>query len=118
MTLREIFEKAKQHLLEQGCRSWTETGCKYRGPEEKKCAVGIFIPDEDYRPRFENKLVSNLLDPSSLSYCAGLERTIGPINNDKVRLLCRLQEIHDTYPPSAWSTCLDELDWWVQKRET
>lgn len=29
--------------------------CLYRGPNGKKCAVGMFIPDEKYSPSMENK---------------------------------------------------------------
>lgn len=28
--------------------------CKYRGPNGKKCAVGLLIPDELYDPRMDN----------------------------------------------------------------
>lgn len=38
-------------------KSVAENGrsCLYRGLDGKKCAVGLFIPDELYNPAFENR---------------------------------------------------------------
>jgi len=40
--------------------------CLYRGPEGKKCAVGMFIDDEDYSPDMEETNASKNIEKFSL----------------------------------------------------
>ncbi len=35
--------------------------CLYRGPNGKKCAIGILIPDDKYDPEFENASTSSVI---------------------------------------------------------
>src|SRR5271165_456575 len=37
-------------------RSVRKYNCLYRGPKGKQCAVGMFIPDEQYTPEMEGKV--------------------------------------------------------------
>ena len=62
MTLREIFETVKAHLLAQGKQAADENGqCLYRAPGGLKCAVGCLIPDELYTQKtFRQPLVDVL----------------------------------------------------------
>ena len=56
MTEQEIFDKVTVHLLTQNLKSReTPWGgkCKYRDDRGHKCAVGILIPDELYKPEME-----------------------------------------------------------------
>jgi len=50
-TAQEIFDTVAEHLLKQGKQSKApgDKGCRYRGPDGTKCAVGVLIPDADYR---------------------------------------------------------------------
>ena len=36
--------------------------CVYRTQDDKRCAVGLLIPDEVYTPSFEGKVVSTLVN--------------------------------------------------------
>lgn len=36
--------------------------CLYRGPEGRKCAVGLFIPDENYDPSMEDITATTFFD--------------------------------------------------------
>lgn len=43
-----------EKLLEQDCQALDINGdCKFRGEKGTKCAVGLFIPDEEYDPDME-----------------------------------------------------------------
>lgn len=58
LTRQEIFNRAWQVLVvdQQGKRSLTDDdpyACRYRGSEGRRCAVGVFIPDELYEKAFE-----------------------------------------------------------------
>lgn len=46
---QEIFDKAWDHFITNKSPRAIEAGsCCYRTPEGKKCAIGIFIPDDLY----------------------------------------------------------------------
>lgn len=57
MTNQEAFTAMVQHLRKQGCKSQDEQHqtCLYRGPNGLKCAVGVLIPDEEYRDEWDEK---------------------------------------------------------------
>jgi hypothetical protein len=63
-----IFETVARHLFAQGKPAngeytrivrqdvrYNATGCMYRGPDNTRCAVGVLIPDEAYRPEMEGR---------------------------------------------------------------
>jgi hypothetical protein len=66
MTAQEIFDRVWTHFVVEGNpRSMDEDGdCVYRGPEGQKCAVGIFIPDTEYRSGIEGSDAKALLSGS------------------------------------------------------
>jgi len=46
---------------------WSPSGqCLYRGPDGKKCAAGLLIPDELYNPKMEGAVASTTLTPDLL----------------------------------------------------
>jgi hypothetical protein len=60
MTNQEVFDKVWNHfIVEKNPRSISKYGivCAYRGGAGAKCAFGLFIPDEEYLPEMEGKLV-------------------------------------------------------------
>jgi hypothetical protein len=61
MTDREIFDKVRAHLLNQGVRAMVNDACRYRTPQGMACAVGCLIPEEFYDPMIETGV---------LPYCA------------------------------------------------
>lgn len=107
---REIFETVKAHLLAQKCRSMagpdrlpTTFGCAYRGDGGRKCAVGVLIPDALYFQELEGKLADELCNmrPCPL----GFNPTPG-----QLRLLDRLQRLHDSMDPVIWAQRLDKVE--------
>ncbi len=62
-SLQETFDQVAIHLALQGCKSTsvfkvtgadrTKRQCAYRGDNGCKCAAGVLIPDEQYRPELE-----------------------------------------------------------------
>jgi hypothetical protein len=61
MTLIEVSEKIRDHLIKQKAKSEDSvTGaCKYRSENGLMCAVGCLINDEHYSPMFEGLIAIN-----------------------------------------------------------
>jgi hypothetical protein len=58
MNKQEAFDTACRGIIAQGKKSADETGsCLYRSKDGCKCAIGHLIPDEEYEPRMENKMI-------------------------------------------------------------
>jgi hypothetical protein len=49
-----------QFALQGGPSVSPKNSCKYRGPNNRKCAIGAIMPDELYDPKFESTPVSRL----------------------------------------------------------
>lgn len=55
-TLQEIFDIVSIHLMKQYETSFLKgKTCAYRGDRGLKCAAGILIPNNEYKPEFEKK---------------------------------------------------------------
>ena len=87
--------------------------CQYRGENNAKCAVGIFIPDEVYCSTMENKGIGGLLWHNNLLI------SLMPLETEA---LIELQEKHDKYRKSCLHSedkkqvdadCKSELLAWV-----
>lgn len=86
MTRQEIYDRVKQHLLCQGKRSMRdEEMCAYRGIGGLKCAIGILIPDNEYKPEFDYTV-------ASIEY---LIEDVPALKNADFKLLNDLQKMHD-----------------------
>lgn len=96
MTKQEIFDTVAVHMLAQGKKSENEDGCLYRGPNGTKCAVGVLIKDEIYRPILENRLVCERIIWEALED-SGIE-----MDGDIEQLLMALQETHDHISVQTW----------------
>lgn len=124
MTDREIFNFVKNHLLTQNARAVNEdapgTGCAYRTPDGKKCAVGCLITDGEYTSLIEGAIVGSLrLEygqwvgggfASSGALAEALNRSNIPATPDTHHLLDCLQRIHDSHEPHQWPDLLDRLE--------
>lgn len=100
-----MFDTVVAHLLTQNSVSVSTTGaCVYRGPDNKKCAIGCIIPDEMYTVDLEGKEV-NLLVNNPL-FSVELTTYLSQFN---LGLLVRLQQIHDAHNPSSWYTKLEKV---------
>lgn len=56
MTKQEIFDKVLTHMRQQDCLSMSANGfsCLYKSTDGCKCAIGILIPDDEYKDEFNN----------------------------------------------------------------
>jgi hypothetical protein len=90
MDRQEIFNKVWQHFaVEKNPRSLNYGNCAYRGANNSKCAIGIFIPDECYSEMLEGYGVSSF-DLNLLKSC-GLDLVDGTF-------LSGIQSCHDNVP--------------------
>lgn len=80
--------------------------CRYRGPNGKKCAVGMFIPDEFYSPKIEGYLYSG--EDSDKTVCDFIPELLMlmPLEN-----MSDLQQVHDG---SHSDTTLQDMLTWVE----
>ena len=99
-TLQEIFDKIATHLLTQNKKSYLNGWfCAYRGDNGLKCAAGILIPDDEYKPEMEKKRWSVLIDEIL-------------VENKFANEISLLQSIHDNRSVTKW---YDELINFAQK---
>lgn len=111
MTNQRAFNKAGRHLLKQNKRSVMKRAhrtvkpmCAYRGRGGLMCAVGVLIPDDEYRPSMEGAPIGEV------------ECRV----NDEVDecLLEYLQILHDATHPNGWAKGLKKIasDFGLQTR--
>jgi len=108
MDLQQIFDKSASHLLKQGVRSMREytKWCAYRGQDGLMCAVGCLINDHAYSQSLEGGGVRSQLEVQWALEKSGIE-----FDEDGMvmRLLSKLQLIHDTKEESDWAASLSAL---------
>jgi len=93
LTEQEIYDKACEHLDNQGRRATNvskhkgvELGCTYLNPEGDRCAVGALMTDEELTELQEGDMLGH-------DWANMVERGFAPITYFK--LLRALQEAHD-----------------------
>jgi len=96
MNTQQVFNRVVTHLYTQKRRSYGDlpesenvgyNGCLYRGPDNTKCAVGIFIPDQNYTTEMEGKGATELFE----TFGDRLPKYLA----NSVPLLESLQQVHD-----------------------
>lgn len=93
-TAQQVFNFVAYHLLKQGCKSFIGVSCSYRSADNKRCAVGFLLSDEEYDENLEGK---------ALRYIKYFK------DSQHLDLLYKLQEIHDFYDTEAWHRKLTDL---------
>ncbi len=90
-TAQEVFDYIANHLLTQNAQSKDPNNgaCLYRGPDGKKCAVGILFEDSDYDRNYEGTNWIGLCVDDAFP------------QRHKI-LIHKLQEIHDNMPANHW----------------
>ena len=109
---KELFNRVKAHLLEQGERAhrasqlegFDHYKCWYHLPSGLKCAVGCLITDELYHPDMEG---STIVDEPLYS---GLIDSGIDMGGKAVSILRKLQNVHDHVDPSEWSEAIDRVE--------
>lgn len=97
MTKQEIFDIVWKGILSQGGPSLNHLyGCAYRGENNRKCAAGLLISDEDYTKDYEGEVVSTTVPNKLTEYFES--------KNLNIAFIAKLQSVHD----NAW--CDSETD--------
>lgn len=98
-TPQAIFDQVVAHLRQQGEPALTPSGhCVYRTDLGLKCAIGCLLTDEEYSPHMEGHTINSLCD-------SGFVERLLP----HVKLLRRLQGVHDCHDVSEWELALQEV---------
>lgn len=97
-TAQQVYDQVKAHLLAQNRKSENEEKCLYRGPNGTKCAAGILIGDDEYKPE---------MDGRQCGWVSLVEQGIVPA--DHRFLIAELQNLHDDFSPDRWRIKLEEL---------
>lgn len=116
---REAFDRVARHLLTQKARANQiagEPACCYRARDGKRCAIGCLIADEHYREDLEGCA----LLPSSDEAHPVIEALRRSGVQADIRLLARLQTIHDRKPVNQWRKHLRRLrdEWFAKKKRS
>lgn len=100
LTTQQIFDKVAEHLLTQKERSIKNGKCLYRGPYGLKCAIGALIPDELYKPEWDNECLNSDALPLDLfeAICINYE--------EQSNTLYYLQDLHDAVKTEEWKEAL------------
>ncbi len=102
-TDEEIIVETAAFLIYQGERSnSSDLKCLYRGPNGFKCAVGYWIPDEDYVPSMEMNGIVNMLPILEISGKSKPEFI--KFLKDHVEILNLLQKVHDSMSLGGFSS--------------
>lgn len=103
LTRQEIFNKVWKHaIVEKNPKSLDEwLDCKYRGPDNKKCFLGVCIPDNLYQQRFEGYAADTIFNVIGNKLFD--KRSVG------VHFLHAIQSIHDKSETHHWEELLREF---------
>lgn len=101
LTLQEIYDKVRAHLLTQNAKSIGPGGCRYYGPNGLKCAVGCLVPPDKYSEGIEDQSVFDIRDH--------LQDDIPKEDLNLDYMLQDLQSCHDNHYPVLWPSVLDEI---------
>ena len=105
---QQVFDEVWRHfVVDKNPLSHAGNHCLYRGPDGAKCAIGLFIPDDKYKPEYDKPV----------SETCGYDRVIEIINEVEVELLLQcdrgfvrnLQKSHDTAATRSSRTIPTEL---------
>jgi hypothetical protein len=91
-----LFNKVVRHLLTQKDQSTSGGNCCYRSPDGLKCAAGCLLPDDFDFERYNRDRWSSLVE----------QKLVSGLN---YKLICDLQEIHDSKRIVAWPSYLAAL---------
>lgn len=91
---QEIFNTVVRHLHAQGKPCIVKGICRYRGPDNTRCAIGALILDEFYTPEMEGKGVT--MD----SVWQALQKSLNDSLTGERAFFVGLQTVHDNWPNS------------------
>ena len=95
-------ESMKEHVrnnFKDKSQNISGPGCLYRGPEGKKCAVGLFIPDEFYIPELD-RAEGTLLEGTEVQHILRAYPHLEGFMPLEVKALTGFQTFHDNLSDS------------------
>lgn len=95
-TEQQVFDQVVTHMLTQKTRSSIDGVCAYRGFNNKRCAGGCLMDEDEYAPRFEGCTWDVLIQEHG-------------VPTDHQLLIKALQNIHDRTKPELWAFALYSL---------
>lgn len=98
---QELFDRISKHLLKQNAKSIGIGGCRYRGDNGLKCAVGAIISDKRYSEKIEETNVYN----QEVADCLPVRYQ----GRGSIEFLAKLQKLHDQLPVDLWKQRLEEI---------
>jgi hypothetical protein len=108
-TLQEVFDHVARHLLRQGERcTFAENGngCAMTS-RDMRCAVGSLLgPGEEAVARIDRYLNNSSIGQERVQALVANSLGLDFLHGLTVRLLDRLQGIHDLRSPDTWRTSL------------
>lgn len=109
MSLQTLFDDVANHLLTQRIRAISARhGCSYRGKNNTSCAVGCLISDDIYHESMEGATFEGLIRAYPIVLNNILEKyDLHEYGNVLVKLMPRLQYIHDNVQPTEWPNYLE-----------
>lgn len=94
MTNLDIVRTSILAIIKQGGPSFNVDLCMYRTEDGKKCAAGVFIPDDAYDPKMEGEPWYYVVEKFPMSI---------PFGEDGHRVIGCLQYAHDYVARKEWS---------------
>ena len=118
MNRQQVYETVRNHLITQNVKSVNNLNAGvYRGRIGRKCAIGVIIPDDLYKPEFDE--VNHNADIRSIIQRFGAINVLGyEVDEQDIEFLDELQQIHDQYDPAVWASKLSQFatDWGLTPR--
>lgn len=98
LTHQQVFDKSARHLMQQRRRSVVlhkDLGiiCAYRGQNNLMCAIGPFIPDEEYTTALEGYSVPAVF--GDYGFAQRFKNCFVGLADEHLDLLTELQDAHD-----------------------
>lgn len=103
-TEQEVFNQIATGLMEQGKKSLVNGRCCYRSDDGSKCAAGMLIADDEYKPVFDKRGTRGEMISSDWEEIV-LKGYAPKVHSD---LITQLQSIHDSFEPSEWKERLQD----------
>lgn len=99
---QETFNQVVKFALKQNDKSIEFGTCLYRGPDNTRCFVGAFIPEDLYDKSMEGKDAEDLINqfPELYNHLSIYQLEL----YEAIEFWGRMQGIHDDYEISGWST--------------
>lgn len=110
-TKSSMIQHIKDNFKGKSVSDFNGDTCLYRGPNDTKCAVGMFIPDNLYKPEMDQSSATDINGGGvSYSKLVTIYPEISPFMPLEPTDMTALQAAHDS---SHSNDTLDEMIHWI-----